>query len=73
MTVTDADVRLAHMVDDYEKLVTGDLRMLTQFRDLLADAQHANQHGRTAVVDEFIDRTRRAMTDRIDVLQARGA
>ena len=72
-TLSDADIRYSHMVDDYEKLVTADLRMLKQYRDLLIDAQHANKNGRTAVVDEFLGRTIDAMSARITAIKGRNA
>lgn len=67
--MSDADVRLAHVVDDYEKLRTSAYRGVRQQVDLLGDALHAIRHERLAVADEFVDRALLALTKVRDELR----
>lgn len=61
----------AHLIDDYEKIVTADLRMMLQYRSLLHDGMHALRNGRLDVAAEFMDRTITALTERSIAIQAR--
>jgi hypothetical protein len=56
MTHSTADVAYSHLMDDYETTRTHAKRTIDAQIDLLGDALHALQAGRTEVVEEFIER-----------------
>jgi hypothetical protein len=62
MTLSTADVRYSHLVDDYETTRTHAKRTIDVQIDLLGDALHALQAGRTEVVEEFIERAATALS-----------
>lgn len=73
MTVTAEQLceSTMHVIDGYEKIVTADLRMLQQYRNLLDDGLHALRNGSPHVTEEFIERTMDAMTKRIEAIRSR--
>jgi hypothetical protein len=67
----DANVRTSHLIADAETTRTHALRTLQRQVDLLTNATHAVQHGRTHTAEEFIERVRSALDSEINYLKSR--
>jgi hypothetical protein len=61
--------RSAILIADYEALRTSALRALIRQADLLDDGLHALRHGRTAVAEEFVERSLVAIRKEIEILR----
>jgi hypothetical protein len=62
MEQTPDSIRISHLIDDHETVRTHAIRTVKDQDDLLSDALHAIQNGRTVVALEFIERVRDALT-----------
>lgn len=55
-TLTDREVSQSHLIADLLAQIAAYRRAATAASQLLRDAQHAHEHGRTFVVAEFLER-----------------
>ena len=55
--MTNEECRLIHALTDVETELHEARRTMADLGRLLRDAQHAHEHGRTAIVTEYLERS----------------
>lgn len=68
--LTHDAIRLAHVIDDYERMRTSAVRSMSSSVDLLTDALHALRNGAPNVTGEYLDRVIYALTTELARLHA---
>lgn len=67
---TDADVQIAHLIDDLETVRTHPIRTIQNVDPLLTLAMAALENGDLEVVREYLDRSRNALTNELRWLRS---